>query len=107
MFRDINPNTPVVLTIELYLPFLLYSSINLVGVLRASGSLSYELGRVAVELCFKCFALPLTYRDLLQDFSPENGQFLGETLSISSQNLGRKLRKRNAFDPRGWGCYNL
>jgi len=49
----------------LYIPFLLYSCINLVGVLRASGSLSYELGRVAVELCYKCCVLPLIYRDLL------------------------------------------
>jgi len=37
----------------------------LVGVLRASGSLSCELRRVAVKLRFKCFALPLFFRDLL------------------------------------------
>ena len=49
MFWDVNPNTPVVWTVELYLPFPLFSCINLVGVLRASGSLSYELRRVAVE----------------------------------------------------------
>ena len=39
--------------------------IILFGVLRAGGSLSYELRRVAVEICFKCFALTLFYRDLL------------------------------------------
>ena len=60
MFWDVNLNAPVLLTAELYLPVF-----NLVGVLRASGSLSYELRRVAVELCFKCFELPLFYRDFL------------------------------------------
>ena len=65
MSWDVNLNTPVLLTVELYLPFLLYSGINMVGVLRASGSLSYELRRVAIELCFICFALPLFYRDFL------------------------------------------
>ena len=63
MFWDVNLNAPVLLTAELYLPVL-----NLVGVLRASGSLSYELRRVAVELCFICFALPLFYRDFLSGF---------------------------------------
>jgi len=46
MFWDVNPNTPVVWTVELYLPFLLYSWINLVFVLRASGSWSHEFRRV-------------------------------------------------------------
>ena len=50
LFWDVNPNTPVVWTVELYLPFFLYSWVNLVGVLRASGSLSCELRRMAVEL---------------------------------------------------------
>ena len=30
-----------------------------------------------------------------------------ETLSISSQNLNKKLSERNAFDPRGRGCYSI
>ena len=50
MLWDVNPNTPGVRTVELYLPFPLCSCINPVGVLRASDSLSYELRRVAVEL---------------------------------------------------------
>jgi len=39
MFWDVYLNTPVLLTVEWYLLFLLHSWINLVGVLRASGSL--------------------------------------------------------------------
>ena len=47
--------TPL-LTVELCRPFRLYSCNNLVGVLRASGSLSYELRRVAVEFSVNDYA---------------------------------------------------
>ena len=45
------------------------------------------------------------YRDLLQGFWPENGQFLGETLSVSPRDFNRKLCKHNPPKPRGWGHY--
>jgi len=48
------------------------------GVLRASGSLSYELRRVAVELSFICFALPLVTGTFCKAFSLETVSFQGK-----------------------------
>jgi len=64
----------------------------IVWVLRASCSLSYELRRKAVELILKYCTLPLNAGVHCKAFSlePENGQFLGKTLSILSQKLGKK-----------------
>jgi len=76
------------------------------GVLRASSSLSYELRRVAAEFLLNVLRFRWFAGVYCKTFSLEMVSFLGETLSVSPQNLSKKLKKCNASGPRGWGCYN-
>ena len=104
VFLECNPSTPVVWTVELYLPFLPYSWNNLVVVLRASGSLRYELRRVAVEYILYVYASVHLQGLVVRHLAWKRPVFRG-TLSVSSQNLSKKLGKRNASGSRDRGSY--